>query len=112
MSQNSVQIGRFPNFTAPAGGVVSGNAYLIGALLVVATVTAAVGVSFAGEVGGVHNLPKTTGEAWTEGQILYWDGATGKLTTTAGALKIVGCAMAVTASGATFGDARLNGTAT
>lgn len=112
MAQNFVQPGRDMTFTAPTGGVVSGNAYLIGALLVVATVTVAQTLKFTGETGGVWTLPKTTGEAWTEGQLLYWDPGTGKLTTTAGSLKVVGCAAAVQASGDTTGVARLNGTAT
>jgi predicted RecA/RadA family phage recombinase len=61
-------------YTAPAGGVVSGSGYLIGALFVVATGTVAAGAKFAGDTEGVFTLPKTINEgALVEGEPVYWD---------------------------------------
>lgn len=97
-------------FTAPGGGVVSGTAYLIGALLVVAASTVAATLPFEGVVEGVFTLPKTTGTAWTEGEALYWDNSTKKLTTVSTGNTAVGVAAAVAASGDATGDVRLEGT--
>lgn len=53
--------------------------------------------------GEISGAPKTTGEAWAVGQVLYWDPATAKFTTTAGALVKCGHALATAASGDTTG---------
>lgn len=102
-----VEPGEVLPFTAPAGGVVSGTPYLIGSVLVVATVTAAAGEKFSGYVGvGVVTGPKATG-AWTEGQKINWDNTAKVFTTGAGTL--VGFAAAAAASGDTSGPVRLDG---
>jgi len=59
--KNFVQPGDTLDLVAPAGGVVSGNFYPIGGLLVCAATTAAAGEIFAGDrKGAVHNWHKTT----------------------------------------------------
>jgi len=74
MSKSQVQRGNILDLTAPVGGVVSGSAYLTGAILGVAQTTAAVGEMYAASVCGVHSLPKeATTAAFTEGEIVYWD---------------------------------------
>lgn len=108
--QNYKQSGKTMDFTAPTGGVVSGTAYLIGALLVVAQADAAEDEAFAGVTDGVFTLPKTAGSAWTEGQQLYWDTATDSFTTAHSATaRRCGCAAADADAGDTEGDVRLNG---
>ena len=72
--------GLVQDFTAPAGGVVSGSAYLIGALLVVATHDAAAGASFRGLARGVVDVPKVPSEAWSELLKIYWDDTAKKFT--------------------------------
>lgn len=67
MARNFIQPGDVLTLTAPSGGVVSGTAYLIGGLLVVAQNTAAQGVAFEGRTVGVFTLPKATGQTWSEG---------------------------------------------
>jgi predicted RecA/RadA family phage recombinase len=108
---NYVKPGDVTTRVAPSGGVVSGTAYLIQDLLVVATVTAAEGASFEGMLVGVFTLPKTTGEAWDAGEKLWWDDSTKKLTTTAGSNKIVGTADAAAESADATGNVRLDGVA-
>jgi predicted RecA/RadA family phage recombinase len=88
--KNFVQHGKVLDLAAPAGGVVAGVPYQIGSFFGVAGVNADAGVVAPFAIEGVfNNLPKTTGAAWTDGIPLYFDPATGKLTTVAGALKKV-----------------------
>lgn len=109
---NFVQPGKVVTLTAPTGGVVSGTAYLIGSLVVVAAITAAQTLPFEGMTRGVFTLPKITGVAWTEGQLLYWDSATSNVGTVVGATtRRIGTAVAAAASGATTGSVLLNGVA-
>lgn len=61
MAKNYVEDGESLTLIAPAGGVVSGTAYAIGTLAVVALVTAAEGVPFAARATGVFSLPVTAG---------------------------------------------------
>lgn len=71
--KNFIQPGKTMTFTAPAGGVVSGGVYLIGALLVVAAHDAAAGDPFEGVTEGVFEVDKAASQAWTEGQAVYFD---------------------------------------
>lgn len=109
--KNYVEPGEVLPFTAPSGGVVSGSCYLIGALLVVATVTANQGDKFSAYIGpGVVSGPKATG-AWTEGAKIYWDNTAKNFTTTVSTNVLVGVAAAAAASGDTTGNVRLDGVA-
>jgi predicted RecA/RadA family phage recombinase len=96
-------------FAAPSGGVVGGNGYLIGTMLCVAVVTAAVGVRTAFKRLGTFTLPKNSAEAWTEGAVLYWDNTNFRLTTTATANFKVGVAAAVAANPSSAGSCLLTG---
>jgi predicted RecA/RadA family phage recombinase len=108
--KNFVQEGKILDFTAPSGGVVSGVPLLIGALIVVPATTAAEGERFAGAVEGVFELPAAThasNQAWTEGQLLYWDNTAKKFTVTATDNTKKGAAAAVKASTADTGSVKL-----
>ena len=102
---NMLHKGDVLTLTAPSGGVVSGTAYLIGALFGVAVVTAAEGEKFAFARKGGFKFQKTTSQAWAEGDPLYFDPATGKLTSVAGNLRRVAVATADALEAATEGDA-------
>jgi predicted RecA/RadA family phage recombinase len=107
--KNSIQCGDSLEFTAPAGGVISGAAVLINSLLVVAEFSAAAGERFIGEVAGVFALPKAAG-AWTEGQLLYFDSAANNIVTAPSATaRRVGCAAAAALAADTIGLVRLHG---
>lgn len=111
MANNFKHPGKVMSFVAPAGGVVSGTAYLIGGLLVVALETASAGDKFDGDCEGVWTLPKAAG-AWTEGELLYWDNAAKNVTTTSTSNYRIGCAgEGGAASGDATGPVRLNGQA-
>lgn len=108
MANNYVQHGKVLDLTAPAGGVVSGVPYLIGLFFGVALDTIAAGLPFPLDTEGVFsNLPKKTGEAWTEGAPLYWDDVNKYLTTTAGALHRVAFAVKAAQAADTVGSAKL-----
>lgn len=109
--QNYVKPGKTLTFTAPTGGVVSGTAYLIGALLVVAATTVAQTLPFEGMTEGVFDLAKASGQTWTEGALVYWDNSAKNLTTTSTSNTRVGVAVRVGGeiSGATTGRVRLTG---
>jgi predicted RecA/RadA family phage recombinase len=116
--QNFVKPGKVMTFTAPDGGVVSGTAYLIGSLLVVACASADAGAEFEGMAEGVFTLPKPGSQEWTEGQKIYWDNSAaaggGQVCTTdatKGQLVGVAAAAVTDAAGNTTGQVRLNGNA-
>jgi len=75
-----VQPGNAVSIPAPAGGVVSGRAYVIGALAGVAAVSAAAGETFALNVTGVYALPAKAGAAFAVGDVAYLDNADGTVT--------------------------------
>jgi predicted RecA/RadA family phage recombinase len=102
--------GRVMTFTAPGGGVVSGSAYLIGSIVVIAQNTVAAGLPFEGLTEGVVTMAKIAGVAWTEGALLYWDSATSNVGTVVGVTtRRIGVAAAAALAGDTTGQVRLHG---
>lgn len=106
--KNYIQHGDTVDLTAPAGGVVAGTAYVIGAAFVLAVTSADAGRPFAARFTGVVSLPKAAGVAWGQGALLYWDGATRRATTTVTPVKI-GIATATAAAADPTAAVRLNG---
>ena len=111
MARNFIQPGNTITLTAPSGGVVSGTVYLIGALLVVAQSTAAQTLPFEAKTTGVFELPKATGQTWSEGAKVYWDNTAKNFTTTSSGNTLAGVAVKPGGeiSGATLGWVRLDG---
>jgi predicted RecA/RadA family phage recombinase len=109
--------GEVVTFTAPTGGVVSGEAYMIGSLLVVATADVDQTLKFEGLTRGVVSVRKLGAEAWSEGDKIYFDADASPtvFTTEVGspALPLVGVAVEeIAASPAvTTGLVRLDGVA-
>jgi len=106
-----VQPGDILSLTAPSGGVVSGTAYLIGSVVIVALVSAAEGESFSAMLTGVVEHAKVSAQAWTEGAKLYWDDAAKDFTTTAAGNTLVGVAAEAAANPSATGKIRLDGVA-
>ena len=103
--------GEVVTLTAPTGGVVSGTAYLIGSLVVVAVVTAAETLKFDALARGVVSHAKVSAQAWTEGVKLYWDNSAKNFTTTSGGNTLVGVAAAAADNPSATGLIRLDGVA-
>jgi len=99
--KNYIQHGETVELTAPSGGVVSGAAYLIGALFGVAVASALESEKFNLRRKGVFTFEKTTSQEYAEGDPLYFDPATGKLTNVAGDLRRVAIATEAALSAAT-----------
>lgn len=107
MATNFYQEGCVQEFAAPAN-VTSGTPILVGTLVAIPLVTALSGVRCNFALDGVWTVPKATGAAWTEGQVLYWDSAAGNFATAASATaRRAGSAALAAASGDTTGTVRL-----
>lgn len=81
--RNHFQPGKSLDFVAPSGGVTSGLTYKKGALMHVASTSAAEGETYNGDLEGVFELVAQTSQAWTQGDTLYWDDSGKKWTKTA-----------------------------
>ena len=108
---NYIAPGEVLELTAPSGGVVSGTAYKIGDLVIVATVTAAQTVKFSALTCGVVEHAKVSAQAWAEGVKIYWDNGTDLFTTTAGGNTLAGVAAEAAANPTATGKVRLDGVA-
>ncbi|WP_454619344.1 DUF2190 family protein [Bradyrhizobium cenepequi] len=102
--RNFVQPGNTVTLAAPAGGVKSGDGFLVGALFAVAAYDAAEATDVEGATIGVFDLPKD-GSVIAQGQAVYWDNAGKKITTTAAGNTLVG--KAVVAAGGSATTARV-----
>lgn len=89
--------------------VVAGGGMLVGAIFAVAIAAALSGAPVQGRRRGVIDVPKATGQSWTQGVKLYWDNTAKNLTTTATDNTLVGAAAQAQASGDTVGRALLTG---
>lgn len=111
MSTKQVQDGDILEFTAPSGGVTTGVGVLIGSLFVVPIVSAAQTLPFNGCTEGVFTLPKTSAQAWTEGQRIYWDDSNHRCDSSAAVGQFIGVATAVAANPSSTGTVKLLGNA-
>lgn len=105
--KNFVQTGKILTAPAPSGGVLSGEAILIGGIFGVAAFAAAEAAEVEISTEGVFSLPKTTSQSWAFGDPLYWDASTKKLTKTAGNNLVVGAAALAAGSADAFGNVKL-----
>jgi predicted RecA/RadA family phage recombinase len=101
--------GEIVTCTAPAGGVTTGVPVMIGSLFGIPQTTAAEGVEFELMVQGEHELTKTSAQAWTEGQKIFWNTGTSKCDSDSTTGPLIGVAVAVAANPSTTGIVRLNG---
>lgn len=107
---NYIQPGDVLTFTAPIGGVVSGTPVLIENLLVIPTGDAEAGDPFEGATRGVFLVPKVGSQAWTTGEVVYWDDDNTRFTTVANDARAgVAAADAGAGAGVTTGIVRLDG---
>lgn len=108
--KNFLETGKIMTYTAPAGGVTSGNGYLIGGLFVVAQASVGAGLPFEGVTEGVFTLTKATGEgALVEGQPVYWDVANTRVSIDATVGLPIGTVAAAALTGDTSCSVRLHG---
>ncbi len=102
--KNFVQPGRTVDLTAPSGGVVSGQGYKIGAIICIAGNTVAQGLPFPAAVEGVFDHAAEgagSGQAFAEGDAVYWDDTNHRFTKTSSSNTLAGYAVAAKATAAT-----------
>lgn len=104
--KNYVQSGETLTLTAPYD-VASGAGMLVGSLFAIATAAALSGATVECRPGGVYDLVKNTGEAWTAGAKIYWDNTNKRCTTTSSANTLIGVATQAQASSDAIGRVKL-----
>ena len=106
--KNFIQPGDVLTVTAPYD-VDSGDGCLVGSLFGVAAYDA----DSAGTVDlvteGVFDLAKTTSQAWTVGQLMYWDNSGKKVTSTSSSNKLIGVCAKAAGTNDTTGHVMLTG---
>lgn len=105
-----IQPGHTVPLTAPRA-VTPGEGALVGTLFGVSLGTYASGEEGEFHTVGVHELAKTSAQAWTQGAAIYWDNTAFVATTTATDNKLIGAATEAAANPSSTGMVRLNGVA-
>jgi predicted RecA/RadA family phage recombinase len=108
--KNYVYSGEKIDLAAP-GVVTSGLPIMLGALFGVCQNAAKEGEDLVVITQGVFDLPKTSAQAWTVGQKVYWDSTNAVVSSTATGNTLIGVAIEVASNPSSIGRVRLNGTA-
>ncbi|MBY0237873.1 MAG: DUF2190 family protein [Burkholderiaceae bacterium] len=107
---NYIQAGKVLSLTAPYA-VSSGGGFQVGAIFAVATCDALINAPVEGNTFGVYTLPKTSAQAWTLGQKIYWDNTNKRCDSDGTVGMLIGVATAVASNPSGTGDVRLNSAA-
>lgn len=110
MANNNIQEGEVLGLTMPYA-VDSGDGVLVGAIFGVATSTYGSGDTGQVATCGVWSLAKTSAQAWTEGQKIYWDDSNKRCDSDSTVGMLVGAAAAAATNPSSTGYVWLNGSA-
>ena len=97
--KNFIGVGNRVTLVA-AAVTTSGQPVLIGSLFGIAENAAAIGDPLVLMLNGIYDLPKTASQAWTVGQLIYWDVATSRVTNVVATNKLIGVAVLAVGAGA------------
>ena len=97
--KNFIGVGNRVTVTA-AAVTTSGQPVLIGSLFGIAENAAAISEPLVLVINGIYDLTKTASQAWTVGQLIYWDVATSRVTNVVATNKLVGVAVLAVGAGA------------
>ena len=97
--KNFIGVGNRVTLTA-AAVTTSGQPVLIGSLFGIAESAAAIGEPLVLVMNGIYDLTKTASQAWTVGQLIYWDVTTSRVTNVVATNKLVGVAVLTVGAGA------------
>lgn len=115
MAKNFIQPGNTVTVTntdvTGAVAIASGEGVQIGQLFGVAQTDIAVGDDGEIDIRGVWDLAKTSAQAWSVGQKIYWDATNRVCTTTASSNKLIGLALEAAANPSSTGRVLLLPTA-
>lgn len=107
MASNYIQDGEVLTLTAPYT-VASGAGAQVGSIFGVATADVASGAEGEFATEGVFDLAKTSAQAWTVGQKIYWDNSNKRCDTDGTVGMLIGVATAVAANPSSTGYVKLN----
>lgn len=109
MASNYVEDGDVLNYQNGAQAIASGAVVLFGKRIGVAI--AAIAANAKGSVGvvGVWTIAKLSTDVVAQGDLLYWDSANSRLTTTASGNTLAGYAFDAAGNGATTVNIKING---
>jgi predicted RecA/RadA family phage recombinase len=112
MASNFKQMGEVLDLVAPYDRT-SGQGAQVGQIFGVAQTTVLSGATAAFKVTGTWELTKVGSQAWTVGQLIYWDNTNKRCTSVATGALLIGVAAVAAGSGAgvVLGTVRLNGAA-
>jgi predicted RecA/RadA family phage recombinase len=105
---NYIQPGKVLTLTAPYARD-SGQAAMVGSIFGVATNDVDNAVDGEFQVEGVFELAKTSAQAWTQGDQLYWNASTKAVSNDSTVGPLVGTAVEAAANPSSTGTVRLNG---
>jgi predicted RecA/RadA family phage recombinase len=108
--KNYVQPGNVLDLTAPYD-VSSGGGFLVGSIFAIACADALSGAKVEGRVVGVFDLAKTSAQAWSVGDLIYWDNGGKVCTSVSTGHLLIGTAAAAAANPSATGTVRLNAAA-
>jgi len=106
--KNYIQPGKILTLVAPYT-VVSGAGAMVDAIFGVATVDVTSGSSGEFQIEGVFDLAKTSAQAWTLGQLIYWDNTNKRCDSSSAVGPEIGVCTEVAANPTSTGKVRLNG---
>lgn len=110
LATNFVQEGDTLDLLAPYA-VSSGDGMKVGSIFAVALGDAENGAAVRGATDGVWDLTKTSAQAWTVGQKIYWDNSNKRCDSDGTLGQLIGVATAIAANPTATGLVRLNGVA-
>ena len=110
--KNYIQPGNTVTAVAPAGGILSGQGLLFGALFGIASFNADEGAEVEIVTTGVFDLPKAPAAALAAGTKVSWDTAAAQVVAPATGMVPIGVALATAGNGTTSIRVRLDGIAT
>lgn len=106
--KNFVTDGETVTCTAPYA-VLSGGAFKVGAIIAIAVADAANGAIVEGKRRGIFTHAKTSAEAWSAGDKIYFDATNKVFTTASSGNTLCGVAMAAAANPSATGTVLLDG---
>lgn len=110
MATNYIQPGAILTLTAPYDRL-SGEGAQVGSIFGVATSDVDSGDPGEFDTEGVRSLAKTSAQAWTVGQKIYWDDSNKRCDSDGTVGMLIGYATAAAANPSSTGDVKLNGSA-
>lgn len=110
MATNYVQAGKVLTLVAPYA-VASGAGALVGSIFGVALSAVAESAEGEFQTEGVFELAKTSAQAWTQGQKIYWDNTNKRCDSDGTVGLLIGVALVAADNPSSTGIVRLNGVA-